>query len=278
MPIAVFDDLKDATEFVVKLSRAYLIEHGSIHHYNHVRFYNAFYNAPRQEVNDFIKKVFAEQDRSSGEKLPGWPYLFVPLMLSGYTGEIEHRLEFIGEFAQRHNGRVLPEQEARGYLGNRYDFWALSFVDHVTDDVFLRNKYVGPPGMIKNNLIIGPSRAMPEVEKLVMEIYHERGFDFVWHYMNPEEQGRTGYLMMGAIVELDADEERVAERDAVIAEVFRHIDEKFSHLGVHAGGMSWNRYVKDGMCEGTVRWMQQIKQMCDPNGILAPAHPFFPPG
>jgi len=277
MPIAVFDDMADATEFVVKLSRAYLVEHGSIHHYNHVRFYNAFYNVPQDEATGYIRRVFAEQDRSSGEKLSDWPYLFVPLMLSGYRVEIENRLKFIEEFAQAHNGRLLSEDEARGYLQNRYDLWARSFVEHLPDDVFLHNKYVGPPGMIKNNLIVGPSRAMPAVEKFVMEIYHERGFDFVWHYTNPEEQGRTCYLMIGAIVEPDADVERVVERDRVIAEVFQRIDESFSDAGVHAGGLSWNRYAAQGVCDGTVSWLKRIKEICDPNGILAPAHPFFQP-
>jgi len=277
MPVVVFDDMVDATGFVLKLSRAYLVEHGSIHHYNHVRFYNAFYNVPPEEVPAYLNKIFAEQDRSSAEKLPGWPYLFVPLMLSGYSGEIEHRLEFIGEFARRHNGRVLSEGEARKYLGHRYDLWLKSFVEHLPDDLFLRNKYIGPPGMIKNNLFVGPSRVMPAVERMVMETYHERGFDFVWHYTNPEEHGRTCYLMIGAIVEPDADESRVTERDAVIGEVFQSADELFACEGVHAGGPSWDRYAPRGVCGGTARWLRQIKQVCDPNGILSPAHPFFTP-
>jgi hypothetical protein len=274
-PIAAFNSLKDSYDYVLKLARSLLIEHGSVHHYNNVRFLSVFFNTTnQQDETRELEKLHDSQTVPSYEKLPDIPYTMVPLILSGLEGEFKDRLKFVKEYAGRFNGYIMEESEARGLMGNMYDDWDQLFNKHIPGDEMIRMKYSGQEGMVGSVIYTGPTSRMVPMEREWLKRYDENGFPLCVYYTNPEDHGRSCYLRGGGVCRPDspADSKRLTEVKVKIQ------DEMIKKFRVHPSPGAWRKHYQRTVNPDTFNLFKAIKQYCDPNNLMNPgSDPFATP-
>jgi len=273
-PIGAFDSAWDAYRWVKKLSRAYLIEHGTIVNYNYIRWYRNHYESKDlREVNRRMSELVRRQQLASERPADGMPYTLVPLMMSGYDGELQAREKFAARAAGECGGRVLSASEEQEFIGETYlsEGYRPSFLEHLPMDPNVRMKFSLEMQGYISNVFVGPASELARAEPDMLKALDDGGIRWAEYYFNPADQARNGYLRMGTVTDpLLPEDERVAYQEkitAAMAEQRKRIPAKYN---LHFFD-SWQAYYGgDRIIPGSLELLRAIKRYCDPNGIMNP--------
>ena len=268
MPVGAFDTLKDAYETVKKLERAYLIESGPIFHWRDVEFFGIHVNNPMEKIDEKLDQLLESPDIPPFEKRGEMPYCFVPLIISGYKGEIENRVKFISKFVDKHHGKILSEDELRRYLGDGYyETWQLGFMDHTPMDQIIRMK--AQRFQVNSTAFVGPPRkcveAEPEILRKIWDLEQEfkkKGLKLqsAGYYFHPADQARTCYFRAGIFT--------TGSRKEVEKILHELNDLAIKKYSLHPAPATWRNYYVDKVLASYYNLYKHLKEYCDPNNIM----------
>jgi len=210
----------------------------------------------------------------------GGPYVVVPLIMSGYAGELEHRVAYAGTAAGEFGGRMLAEDEIMEIVGR--DYWDRGFkvglIEHMPMDENVKMKYSMMAEDYVSNVFVGRASEMARAEPDMVRTLCDAGFNWVEYYFQCADQARSAYLRIGSLVDpLLPDEERVARFRELQAALARQQDVVLKKYNLHPMQSS-TVYYNDGVIPGSCDLLQKIQRHCDPKGILNPRYQIPPAG
>jgi hypothetical protein len=279
LPVAAFDSAWDAFRYVSRLTRGHIIEHGAILNRDYIDWYRTHYEAPNAEINEWMSRMLQNKTTPANRLPQGEPYSVVPLVMSGFKGELEYRVKYAGKAAGELGGRILSEQEVVDVVGRDYYERGIKvgLLDHLPMEENIKMKYSMMAEDYVSNVFVGRASEVARAEPEMVSILCDAGFNWVEYYFQCADQARSAYLRIGSLVDPKLPDEERAERfselKGALAQQQKTILSKYR---LHPMA-SWTAYYNNGVIPGSHRLLESIQRHCDPKGIMNPKHQ-IPPG
>ncbi len=258
-PLYAFNSYGDAVDFMVKISRANLVEHVTTWHWGLYTIINTLEAGEEMETSDEYTIVFmVEPWQDPGDR----PYCVAIPVMTGFREDLDTHIRIMDKLARERGGRPFGEECQERFPG-AWRYWNNYAIKHEPCIAFMRGFALGYGFM---HILYAEPKRVVDLERFGLEYIYTRGLQYgTTYYSHCLDQGRTIFLRITPFVD-PADE---AEHENAL-DIYRSYIEE----GMKRYGATPIRY--DGLVNyvdkagGFGKLMKMIKQAVDPNNILNP--------
>ena len=257
-PLFAFDSYGDAVRFMVRASRANLVEHVATWHWGLVTTVNVLAAGEMEAADDFSLLFTTEP----WQKLEDRPYNVAIPMYTGYAEDVETHRRLLEKVAAENGGRPFDD-EARERFPGAWHYWNSYAVEHEPCIAFMRGFAVGFGFM---QILYAEPEKVVDLEEWGLKHVYNGGLTFgTTYYSHCIDQGRTVFLRITPFVD-PVDTEEHARAVEVYKSYIAEGMARYGAVPVRYDGI--NNYVD--WAGGFGKLMKLIKQAVDPNNILNP--------